>query len=106
MKYRVFDRITKEDITDKYCWVIRPNGELSANEYGDLIGYPNAMYIIESDKPATFNNRTRRKYFRKCGICGERHEQSDMIRTEQSPNGWLCEECYYSEHPEYEIDEW
>lgn len=51
-------------------------------------------------------NKEKRKYFRKCGICGEKHEQSDMVRTEQSPNGWLCEECYYSEHPEYEIDEW
>ena len=36
----------------------------------------------------------KRKYFRKCGICGERHEQNDMIRCEDSPNGWICKECY------------
>lgn len=47
MKYRVIDKTTKEDITDKYCWVIRPDGTLSYNEYGDLIQYPNAMYTEE-----------------------------------------------------------
>lgn len=47
-----------------------------------------------------------RKYFRKCGVCGERHEQSEMIRTDCSPNGWLCEDCYRDDHLEYEIEEW
>lgn len=28
-----------------------------------------------------------RKYYRKCGVCGERHEQSEMIRTNDSENG-------------------
>lgn len=46
----------------------------------------------------------KRKYYRKCGICGERHEQSDMIRTIESPNGWLCEECYSDNHIEYGIE--
>lgn len=50
--------------------------------------------------------KKKRKYYRKCGVCGERHEQSDMIRTNQSPNGWICEDCYRNEHPEYDIDEW
>ena len=49
-------------------------------------------------------NENKRKYFRKCGVCGERHEQGEMIRTEQSANGWICHECYYAEHPEY--DDW
>ena len=49
MKYKVIDRRTNEDITDKYDWVITPNGELRINEWGDLIGDPNADYIIESD---------------------------------------------------------
>lgn len=48
MKYRVINRKTKEDITDKYCWVVRPDGKLYVNEYGDLIGYPDAMYLPES----------------------------------------------------------
>lgn len=46
MKYRVYDKTTYEDITDKYYWVIRPDGTLYYNEYGDLIGYPNAIYIL------------------------------------------------------------
>lgn len=48
----------------------------------------------------------KRKYFRKCGVCGERWEQSDMIRTDNSPNGWICHECVLREHPEYEIEDW
>ena len=46
--------------------------------------------------------KKKRKYFRKCGVCGARHEQSDMIRTACSPNGWLCDDCHRAEHPEYD----
>lgn len=45
-------------------------------------------------------NKKKRKYYRKCGICGFVHEQSDMIRTDLSPNGWMCHNCYLDEHPE------
>ena len=37
----------------------------------------------------------KRKYMRKCGICGDADEQSNMIRTKESPNGWMCKDCYY-----------
>lgn len=37
----------------------------------------------------------KRKYIRKCGECGEKHEQSEMVRTRLSDNGWLCRDCYY-----------
>ena len=47
----------------------------------------------------------KRKYFRKCGVYGERHEQSEMIRTNQSPNGWLCIKCQINFHPEYDFFE-
>ena len=47
----------------------------------------------------------KRKYFRKCGVCGSRHEQSDMIRTNLSPNGWIYVDCHISEHPEYYDEE-
>lgn len=36
----------------------------------------------------------KRKYFRKCGECDSRDEQSNMIRTNKSCNGWMCKECY------------
>ena len=36
----------------------------------------------------------KRKYYRRCGNCGKRLEQSEMIRTDLSDNGWLCRECY------------
>lgn len=56
------------------------------------------------------STKKKRKYFRKCGICGERHEQSEMIRDNGSPNGWICEYCYHKAY-EYEeisedIEEW
>lgn len=50
------------------------------------------------------NNRTqkKRKYYRKCGMCGERHEQSEMHRDYCSPNGWICDECENDLHPEWD----
>ena len=46
MKYRVYDKVTRQDITDKYYWVLTPDGKLYYMEY-DLIGYPNAMVLSE-----------------------------------------------------------
>lgn len=43
----------------------------------------------------------KRKYFRVCGICGERFEQSDGVRDEGSPTGWICGDCCMGIHPEY-----
>lgn len=48
----------------------------------------------------------KRKYFRECGVCGQRHEQSEMIRTDESPNGWVCRDCYSRIYPEFEIEDW
>lgn len=50
--------------------------------------------------------KKKRKYFRKCGCCGLKQEQSMMIRSAKSPNGWFCSDCYFynkkEEHPEYD----
>ena len=56
----------------------------------------------------------KRKYYRKCGDCGKRYEQSEMIRTNLSDNGWLCKRCWAilkdSDddvfHPEWCAEEW
>ena len=51
--------------------------------------------------------KKKRKYFRKCGCCGDRHEQSEMVRTDKSPNGWFCKYCYSAElDPLYDLEEW
>ena len=47
----------------------------------------------------------KRKYIRKCGYCGKRFEQKDMVRTDLVRNGWLCKECYESEEPLFDVDE-
>lgn len=47
-------------------------------------------------------NGEKRKYIRKCSICGERHEQGEMIRDNGSDTGWICEDCHNELHPEYE----
>ena len=47
-------------------------------------------------------SKKKRKYYRKCGVCGDRYEQSEMLRTDNSPNGWLCLDCHNTKHPEYE----
>lgn len=42
--------------------------------------------------------KKKRLYFRKCGVCGNRYEQSEMIRTNESDNGWMCDICYSDAH--------
>lgn len=50
-------------------------------------------------------NERKRKYYRKCGVCGSRHEQSEMIRTDTSPNGWICTACWNDNNdPDWEED--
>ena len=48
--------------------------------------------------------KKKRKYFRKCGICGERHEQSEMVRVYASPTGWLCWHCHYMNLQDFVFD--
>ena len=59
-------------------------------------------------------SKKKRKYYRICGECGHRFEQSDMIRTKDSDTGWLCKDCYakvedaadFAFHPEWIEDEY
>lgn len=48
------------------------------------------------------SGKTKRKYFRKCGCCNRKFEQSEMVRTEESLNGWLCWDCLLEYSPNYE----
>lgn len=45
MKYRVFNTIENRYVTDEKKWVLKPNGRLAANEYGDENDYPH--YVVE-----------------------------------------------------------
>lgn len=49
MGYRVIDLKTKEDITDKFDWVITPDGKLFYLDCDSLTGYEDAIYILELD---------------------------------------------------------
>ena len=49
--------------------------------------------------------KKKRKYYRKCVICGIRLEQSEMVRDDCSPNGWLCMHCHCDKHMELYIDD-
>lgn len=44
------------------------------------------------------------EYWRKCWFCGERHKQEDMIRTDYSPNGWCCENCWPDVYFKFNIE--
>lgn len=61
-----------------------------------------ALKIYRYLTSASTRQKKKRKYYRKCGICGDRYEQSKMIRTNSSPNGWLCWNCHDIAHPEYD----
>ena len=88
-------------------------GKLCSSYYNDVGEWkccPHCMTpITRTPKERGGRSETKkekRKYYRKCGICGEKHEQSEMIRTDNSPNGWICFDCHNAEYPEYAIDEW
>ena len=51
--------------------------------------------------------KPKRKYYRKCGLCDERHEQSEMLRVKEalSPNGWICRNCFEDIARRYIFDE-
>lgn len=63
---------------------------------------PGFMAQVVLNIPMITKNKKKRKYYRKCGVCGKRQEQSEMIRCIESPNGWLCVDCYAAKHIEYE----
>ena len=47
--------------------------------------------------------KRKREYFRKCGVCGRRFNQKDMIRDDCSDNGWICTDCHNDEYHDEEI---
>lgn len=40
------------------------------------------------------SNKKNVRYYRVCGICGERHLQNQMIKDRKSHTGWVCEDCF------------
>ena len=53
-----------------------------------------SLLEAEQKKQVDSKPSKKRKYYRKCGLCGKRYEQSDMVRTNRVDNGWLCHDCY------------
>lgn len=58
-----------------------------------------------SDKQNRKSSAKRRKYYRRCGICGERYEQSEMMRDSRASSGWLCVDCHMSKCIGYDEEE-
>lgn len=48
---------------------------------------------MASQHKASSAKAKKRTYNRKCGFCGHKAEQSKMVRTNNSPNGWVCRRC-------------
>lgn len=59
------------------------------------------LRLCKKNNIIEFSKKKPRKYVRKCGLCGERYEQSEMRRSDCSPNGWICRDCIDMKHPEY-----
>lgn len=62
---------------------------VDADERGNLDVTPVPIDTIKAEN----RRKKQRKYYRMCGVCGWRFEQSMMIRTNKSPNGWMCKIC-------------
>jgi hypothetical protein len=64
MRFKVFDKFTKEDITNRYDWVITPDGKLLVNNWGDLLPYSfmNGVYVFEQDVDAFLKGDISKAY--------------------------------------------
>lgn len=91
-------RLIEENESSKY-----PNKKLNVcPEVGEKIDiYTQVMLNFKLFVDYTYKKliedvpvKKKRTYNRTCGSCGEKNEQSQMIRTNESPNGWLCCDCY------------
>jgi len=51
MKYRVYDTKRKKYVTDLPYWILKPNGELAENLYGDEIGRSECIVEFSSGIP-------------------------------------------------------
>ena len=52
MRYEVYDTIKQKFITDDPTLILKPNGRLASNDYGDEIGIPHCIalfYLTDSD---------------------------------------------------------
>lgn len=48
-------------------------------------------------------NNSKRQYFRKCDCSGCMYELTELISPTNSPDGWICLECFNTYHdPDYE----
>lgn len=60
------------------------------------------IIIIEIGIETPNNQKKKRKYYRKCGCCGARYEQSEMIRTLHTDSGWICRDCFDEINEDYD----
>ena len=88
MKYRVFDKITGEDITDNKSWVIMPDGRLFYLDYESLTGDPNAIYILEEE-------------CYRYDIC----RKANILEALAACSEFCCDECPYQhlDHEHYKL---
>lgn len=78
----------------------------AAKALGASYGRPGEKEEKVAKKSKKTAGTKKRRYIRKCGFCGERNDQKDMIRDDSSPNGWMCRDCSNIMHPEYEAERW
>ena len=48
--FKVIDTRNGKNITNDYCWVLRPDGKLCYNDYGDLIGMNHAQLVLNFEE--------------------------------------------------------
>lgn len=79
MKYRTYDTTTRSFVVDDKNFILKPDGRLAINEYGDEIGMP---YCV----PIFFPQKNTDMYIDNVGGI---HEGG----TAHDPNGNFCGEC-------------
>ena len=79
MRYRVYDTIAKAFIDNDSDFILKPEGRLAINEYGDEIGQPHCVAIF-------FPTDNTEMYIDNVGGI---HDSG----TAHAPNGDFCGEC-------------
>ena len=46
MRYKVYDTISGKFVTDDPTWIVKPDGRLAQNDFGDEVGAPHCIAIF------------------------------------------------------------
>lgn len=79
MRYKVYDTVRKQYVADDSAFILKPDGRLARNEYGDEIGIPHCIALFfPTDSDDVYIDEAGGVHEAGCG---------------RAPDGTMCGEC-------------